>query len=382
MSQLLVLKNDIVDHKLPPDLEWVFSALMYQCQRVFKSVKFDRFKSDVGTHCMSDYDYVLLLDEQNTYASAASLLRMKTAIDAGAQVAVPRQISSFPHTATLSINTLGGYEETEQCILSENLDLDETRLTHLPMSLFSAESLSELSESVLLPQLMYDPDALRCKDELAVSSAGIFHLFFDPLASAQEHLLKYLPNSAGQVLDVGCARGLTGQLLEQRLGCRVTGVESDPDLAHQASQILSRVIVGNVEEVEIDGRYDVIIAVDLLEHLFYPDKFLEKMIACLNPGGRLLLSVPNVGHYTVVEDLLKGRWDYMPGALNYMHFRFCTRATLTQWLSMAGFSRFEFFPITTELPQKFLDMPEAFKTDLESLRTMSFYIAADRMVSS
>ena len=49
----------------------------------------------------------------------------------------------------------------------------------------------------------------------------------------------------------------------------------------------------------------------------------------VTPGGRLVLSVPNVGHWAVVEDLLAGRWDYLPiGLLCYTHYRFFTRRTL------------------------------------------------------
>ena len=62
----------------------------------------------------------------------------------------------------------------------------------------------------------------------------------------------------------------------------------------------------------------------------------------LRPGGRIVLSIPNVGHYSVVEDLLAGRWDYLPiGLLCYTHFRFFTRATLASWLERLGFSRYQ-----------------------------------------
>jgi 2-polyprenyl-3-methyl-5-hydroxy-6-metoxy-1,4-benzoquinol methylase len=244
--------------------------------------------------------------------------------------------------------------------------------------MFSGEAFSKLSTVTPLPELMSNPAALEQNTELVVARAGIFHLFFDPVVRAQEHLLQYLPSSAKTVLDVGCALGLTGKLLEERLGCQVTGIEQDPDLASLAAKNISRVIVGNVEELEIVDRYDIIVAIDLVEHLLFPDKFLEKMHAALNPGGRLLICVPNIGHYTIVEDLLCGRWDIMPGFLNYMHFRFFTRSALEKLLAMSGFSQFTFYNEITVLPPRYLQLPDGFKIDEDSLKTARFYVTANR----
>ena len=50
----------------------------------------------------------------------------------------------------------------------------------------------------------------------------------------------------------------------------------------------------------------------------------DPRVQVLPPGGVVVLSVPNVGHWSVVADLLAGRWDYLPaGLVCVTHLRFC-----------------------------------------------------------
>ncbi len=101
-------------------------------------------------------------------------------------------------------------------------------------------------------------------------------------------------------------------------------------------------IAADVETVELEGRFDLVLALELFEHLTRQEAFLARMRGLLAPGGALLLSVPNVGHGAVVEDLIAGRFDYLPvGLLCYTHYRFFTRAALERWFERCGFSRLE-----------------------------------------
>jgi len=99
----------------------------------------------------------------------------------------------------------------------------------------------------------------------------------------------------------------------------------------------------------------------------------------VRPGGRIVLSVPNVGHAAIVEDLLAGRWDYLPiGLLCYTHFRFFTRRTLASWLERLGFARYQIVAQTTALAEeRFARLADAFEVDLESLRTKGFYVVIE-----
>jgi len=319
---------------------------------------------------------LLVVARENVHLGPASLERMKTAVDHGAPVAVATRLASFPLLEEAPpIYTLRGFERLERRLLDEGHEPRERSASHLPVALFaptSAERLRGFSAEDLLSRedLLAETDLLD-----GAIHTGVYHDYIDYYGEVREDVLPLLGDGVRDVLEIGCGRGVTGALLQERLGCRVTGVELNPEVARDAERRLHRVLVGNVEELTFDERYDAVVATELFEHLNYPEAFLAKMREVVRPGGRIVLSVPNVGHYSIVEDLAAGRWDYLPvGLLCYTHFRFFTRATLESWLARTGFSEWEILAQTTELPERFRNLPPAFETDEESLRTKGFYV--------
>ncbi len=209
--------------------------------------------------------------------------------------------------------------------------------------------------------------------------AGLCHQFIPYYGEERRDVLPLLPDRLGEVLEIGCGDGTTGELLERRFGCRVTGVELNPHAAAAAAGRIHRVVAGDVEQLELDGRYDLVLALELFEHLTEQEAFLARMRRLLEPDGTLLLSVPNVGHGAVVEDLLAGRWDYLPiGLLCYTHYRFFTRATLESWLERCDFSRVRLVAQRTEAPERLLAALEGsgLEIDRDSLSTRGFYVLA------
>jgi len=146
-------------------------------------------------------------------------------------------------------------------------------------------------------------------------------------------------------------------------------------VARAASDSLYRVVTGDVLEVDPGGPFDAVVACEVFEHLTDSEDFLGRIRSWLRPGGRAVLSLPNVGHYTVVEDLLAGRWDYLPvGLLCSTHYRFFTRRTLDDTLRAAGFDDFEVVPQRSEEPAWRSDLPDSLEIDSESLATHGFYV--------
>jgi 2-polyprenyl-3-methyl-5-hydroxy-6-metoxy-1,4-benzoquinol methylase len=105
-------------------------------------------------------------------------------------------------------------------------------------------------------------------------------------------------------------------------------------------------VVDELREADIEamtlpwepGSIDVILCLDVLEHLRDPWSVADKLRTLLKPGGALIASVPNARHCKVIVPLvLRGRWDYMPaGLLDRTHLRFFTRATARELLAGAG----------------------------------------------
>ena len=85
-------------------------------------------------------------------------------------------------------------------------------------------------------------------------------------------------------------------------------------------------------------QIDLILALDVLEHLVDPWSVVRKLDRVLRPGGALIASIPNVRHHSVLVPLLfRGRWRYMPmGPLDRTHLRFFTRSTAIDLVESSG----------------------------------------------
>ena len=144
-----------------------------------------------------------------------------------------------------------------------------------------------------------------------------------------------------RVLEVGCANGALSEYLTRQLGCEVVGVEWNSQAALQAGRYCTHVIVGDVEKDALDraeGRFDAITFGNVLEHLVSPGTVLKRCRPLLSSRGFVLISVPNVAHYTLRLSLLRGRFDYQQrGMLDHTHLRFFTLRTARRMLIDAGY---------------------------------------------
>ena len=147
--------------------------------------------------------------------------------------------------------------------------------------------------------------------------------------------------SGVRVLDVGSSSGYLAQPLAAR-GNTVVGLELDPDAARAAEAYCERVLVGDVETMELPlepGSFDVVLLGDVIEHLRDPVAALERLRPLLRPGGRLVLSTPNVANWAIRLSLLAGRWRYTDrGILDRTHTHLFTRATLRETIERAGYA--------------------------------------------
>src|SRR4051812_37174540 len=127
---------------------------------------------------------------------------------------------------------------------------------------------------------------------------------------ARPEILAHVPRDARRVLDLGCATGTTGAALKRRQPVEVVGVEREPEYAREAARRLDRVVVADVEALDPGelGRFDALIAADVLEHLIDPWIALRRHAELLRPGGTAVLSLPNVGHWSTYMYLLRGTW--------------------------------------------------------------------------
>ena len=156
------------------------------------------------------------------------------------------------------------------------------------------------------------------------------------------HRLLAEVRDGARVLDVGCATGYLAERLSAR-GCAVVGFERDARAAAQAEAHCREVIVGDFEveadRAAIPGPFEYVLMGDVLEHLAAPAAALRSVHGLLAPGGRAVVSLPNVAAWPVRLGLLRGRFEYADtGILDRTHLRFFTRATAHDLAHDAGFA--------------------------------------------
>jgi SAM-dependent methyltransferase len=177
--------------------------------------------------------------------------------------------------------------------------------------------------------------------EVAISANDYVHRWSSLRGQTRLDLLARIGADAKNVLEFGCGEAPLGQALKQRQRCRVVGIELDPRAAAIARRRIDDVYCGDVREIVslIQERFDWIVGGDIVEHLDEPWSFLSDLRRIATPGGKLLLSLPNIANASVVSDLLHGRFDYVYMGLTCVgHLRFFTKRTIEEMLTIAGWT--------------------------------------------
>jgi 2-polyprenyl-3-methyl-5-hydroxy-6-metoxy-1,4-benzoquinol methylase len=161
--------------------------------------------------------------------------------------------------------------------------------------------------------------------------------------NVRKEIAPMLAAPVGVVLEVGCAAGGTLRWLKEEFGAsRTVGVEINEKLGDDVRSNADVALIGDgasTERAAAHGPYDLILFMDVLEHLTDPWGTLLAYRALLAPAGRMIICVPNVGHYSVVLDLLRHRFDYQDeGIMDRTHLRFFVPSSARQLLEQAGLS--------------------------------------------
>lgn len=137
-----------------------------------------------------------------------------------------------------------------------------------------------------------------------------------------------MPENAGRVLDFGGGVGATSATLKAE-GRAAEAVLFD-QVADTAVPGIDAAVAVDLEDRDAlakllseHGPFDTILCLDILEHLRDPWATVAVLKRALNPGGSLIISLPNVNFYRLLAPLIfKGRFDYTEaGTLDRTHLR-------------------------------------------------------------
>lgn len=164
------------------------------------------------------------------------------------------------------------------------------------------------------------------------------HGYYD---NARREIEPLLPANLESVLEIGCGEGNT-LLWLQHTGLAKTckGIEILPDVASRGKAAGLDIIVADIENegIPFKDQYDLVLCLDVLEHLHDPWSTIKVITNSIKPGGYFIASIPNISHISILSDLIfRDQWAYSEaGILDKTHLRFFTRSTAQQLLSSAG----------------------------------------------
>ncbi|MBX7153400.1 MAG: class I SAM-dependent methyltransferase [Candidatus Kapaibacterium sp.] len=157
----------------------------------------------------------------------------------------------------------------------------------------------------------------------------------------RKEVFQFIPE-CDTILDVGCATGLNLKVLKEMGRCKQTyGIEYVEEVAKQAQQNIDNVLCADVSAADLpypDKFFDVILCLDVLEHMENPWRAVEKLKRVLKDDGVLIASIPNIAYIPVIIKLIFRRFDYEDsGVMDRTHLRFFTLRSMKQMFQNAGF---------------------------------------------
>lgn len=158
----------------------------------------------------------------------------------------------------------------------------------------------------------------------------------------RKDILPLLPEKIDRILEIGCGEGNTLTWIKSIKSCKwIAGVELSHNAALKAKKNKITCYEGNIEVMELkieEQTLDVILCLDVLEHLSDPWTTIKKLHKLLTPGGVIISSIPNIQHYSVtVPFIFKGNWNYShAGILDKTHLRFFVKKTAVELMEISG----------------------------------------------
>ena len=150
-----------------------------------------------------------------------------------------------------------------------------------------------------------------------------------------------------RVLDLGCGNGSLSHIIAEH-GCEVVGADtSAPGIAISRQSFpecqFIQADIYELPDTDMVHSFDVVLAVEVIEHLLYPKELAKTAKKCLKPGGCLIISTPYHGYLKNLALAISGKMDkHFTVLWDNGHIKFFSVKTLTKLLQTEGYSDIEF----------------------------------------
>lgn len=176
---------------------------------------------------------------------------------------------------------------------------------------------------------------------------SIYSKKFSPKAfletnNTYSYIVNQVKKTDKYILDLGCSSGFIGQQIKKLYKkVIIYGLDYNKRDIIQAKKVLDVAKVSdlnNFKHTDVDQQFNLIILADIIEHLTSPKKLLKQLPYLLKPHGRIVLSIPNFSHYSVVNKLLSQKWKYDSyGILDKTHVKFYNYKSIVKLLESKKF---------------------------------------------
>ena len=159
--------------------------------------------------------------------------------------------------------------------------------------------------------------------------------------SAAAKILRWVKDGS-KVLEIGAGSGSIAIELKRNNNCHVTALDINPQFVERLGTICDAAYQIDLNdecwpEVLEDEKFDVVIAADILEHLWDPWTTLSQIRALIKEDGDIIISLPHAGHCVVSACLINGDFDYQDGGLlDRTHIRFFALKNIQSLINNAG----------------------------------------------
>jgi 2-polyprenyl-3-methyl-5-hydroxy-6-metoxy-1,4-benzoquinol methylase len=179
-------------------------------------------------------------------------------------------------------------------------------------------------------------------------SASEFLWAEEGLSEAHQWILPVLLNwlsaeDVSTILDLGCGNGAMTNELRQA-GYQVTGLDSSNSglVVARASYPAVPFVNGNIGSElppSLRERFEVVLAVEVIEHLLLPRQLFERASEALVPGGYLIVTTPFHGYWKNLMLALTGSFDkHWHPLRDFGHVKFFSEQTLVTLFLEQGYS--------------------------------------------